>query len=226
MIDIDDILEHIHIDATAGIWCAADTDTPDLASVADFVMSRCLRDISVAPAAVPIVWPWLERTNVQIAARFYLSPASRVATFDDVSDIAARINSAFKQGASVAQVFMRLVDVAPFVQNMSPIRSDLFFNKDLVIGLNIGEIDASDWVELIENLNQIGASLLLVLPQDRGLKSDFVGRVYGVLDGPIEKFNGALHWYLGAGQSRAEQVVRLATAMQPQIMPRLKFWVA
>lgn len=224
MIDTDDILEHIG--AAAGIWCAADTDTPDLAAAADLVVARGLRDISVASAAVPIVWPWLEHTNVQIAARFYLSPASRVATFDDVSDIAARINLAFKQGASVAQVFMRLVDVAPFVQNMSPIRSDLFFNKDLVIGLNIGEIDASDWVELIENLNQIGASLLLVLPQDRGLKSDFVGRVYGVLDGPVEKFNGALHWYLGAGQSRAEQVVRLATAMQPQIMPRLKFWVA
>lgn len=223
MIDTDDILEHIG--AAAGIWCAADTDTPDLAAAADLVVARGLRDISVAPAAVPIVWPWLEHTNVQIAARFYLSPASRVATFDDVSDIAARINLAFKQGASVAQVFMRLVDVASFVQNLTPIRSDLFFNKDLVIGLNIGEIDASDWVELIENLNQIGASLLLVLPQDRGLKSDFVGRVYGVLDGPVEKFNGALHWYLGAGQSRAEQVVRLATAMQPQIMPRLKFWV-
>ncbi|MDO5012023.1 MAG: hypothetical protein Q4E56_00690 [Pseudomonadota bacterium] len=223
MIDTDDILEHIG--AAAGIWCAADTDTPDLAAAADLVVARGLRDISVAPAAVPIVWPWLEHTNVQIAARFYLSPASRVATFDDVSDIAARINSAFKQGASAAQVFMRLADVVSFVQNMSPIRSDLFFNKDLVIGLNIGEINPSDWAELIENLNQIGASLLLVLPQDRGLKSDFVGRVYGLLDGPVERFNGALHWCLGAGQARAEQVVRLATAMQPQIISRLKFWV-
>lgn len=223
MIDTDDILEHIG--AAAGIWCVADTDTPDLAAAADLVVARGLRDISVAPAAVPIVWPWLEHTNVQIAARFYLSPVSRVATFDDVSDIAARINSAFKQGASAAQVFMRLADVASFVQNMSPIRSDLFFNKDLVIGLNIGEINPSDWAELIENLNQIGASLLLVLPQDRGLKSDFVGRVYGLLDGPVERFNGALHWCLGAGQARAEQVVRLATAMQPQIMSRLKFWV-
>ncbi len=223
MIDTDDILEHIG--AATGIWCAADIDTPDLAAAADLVVAHGLRDISVAPAAVSVVWPWLERTAVQIAARFYLSPAGRVATFDDVSDIAARINSAFKQGASSAQVFMRLADVSPFVQNMFPIRSDLFFNKDLVIGLNIGEINPSDWSGLIENLNQIGAALLLVLPQDRGLKSDFVGRMYGLLDGPVEKFNGALHWCLGVGHNRAEQVVRLVTAMQPQIMPRLKFWV-
>lgn len=223
MIDTDDILERIG--AATGIWCAADIDTPDLAAAADLVVAHGLRDISVAPAAVSVVWPWLERTDVQITARFYLSPAGRVATFDDVSDIAARIKSAFKQGASSAQVFMRLADVSPFVQNVSPIRSDLFFNKDLVIGLNIGEINPSDWLGLIENLNQIGAALLLVLPQDRGLKSDFVGRVYGLLDGPVEKFNGALHWCLGVGHNRAEQVVRLVTAMQPQIMPRLKFWV-
>lgn len=225
MIDIDDILEHIHIDATAGIWCAADTDTPDLASVADFVMSRCLRDISVAPAAVSIVWPWLECTNVQISARFYLSPSGRTITFDDVSNIAARINLAFKQGAGAAQVFMRLADVAPFAQNISPIRSDLFFNKDLVVGLNIGEINPSDWPELIKNLNHIGAALLLVLPQDKGLKSDFVGRAYGLLDGPVEKFNGALHWYLGESASRIEQVERLMTALQPQMISRLKFWI-
>ena len=106
------------------------------------------------------------------------------------------------------------------------IRDDLFFNRELSIGLDLMEIDAGDWENLFAKLQKINASsVLFVLSKDLGNKSDFVGRVYGMLESwdANNKFN--LGFMFGSDLMRIEQVVRLVESVRPELGGRIKFFV-
>ncbi len=222
MIDRNMIFDLVGNDAA--LWCGADMEAADLAQAVDFAIVNNLQMMSVAPGMVETIWPWIEATQIKIMPRFYL--ANKKISEQQISDVTVRINAALKQGASGAQVFLPYSALAGLVEQTHIIRDDLFFNKDLSIGLDLGEIGPFDWDVLYANLRKINASsVVFVFTRDTGDKSDFVGRMYAMLNawGAENKFG--LHFAFGANFMRIEQAKRLTERVCPELVGRLKFWV-
>lgn len=222
MIDINPDFESI-VDNVA-LWCGADMDATDLANVVQFANAYNIDELSVAPDMIKTVWPWLENTNKKIMSRFYLD--GKKLTENQISDVTVRINSVLRQGANGAQVFLPVGALDSLVEQTHVVRDDLFFNKDLAIGLDIGDVGPFEWNVVFERLRKIDASsVVLVLTRDSGNKSDFVGRLYGMLNawGAENKFN--LHFALGPNFMRIEQAIRLVQQMQPGLVKGMRFWI-
>lgn len=206
------------------LWCGTDKEAAELARVADVIVREKLPIVSVVPSVVPIIWPWLEMVDVNIFARFYL-PARKVDEIA-VSDVVQKINAAFKQGANGAQVFLSVSDLKKFVDFMYVIRDDLFFDKDFSIGFDLNDVGPFDWNEVYEDARKLNVnSLFFAFTKDMRNKSDFVGRIYAMLNAWNNDNKFELHFALGADSMRIEQVVRLVEAIQPQLRDRLKFFV-
>ncbi|MBQ8294540.1 MAG: hypothetical protein IJX89_04100 [Alphaproteobacteria bacterium] len=205
-------------------WCGADMDSGDLARVAEFVAGRNLPMVSVGVASVGTLWPWLENTNVRIISRFYLD--GRKVDVDDISDLTVQINASFKQGASGAQVFLRAAALDDLVRQTHMVRDDLFFNKELTIGLDVCDIAVDMWGDVFAGLKKINASsVLFALTRDAGDKSDFVGRIYGMLNNWDDEFRGTLQFAFGPNFMRIEQATRLVESIRPELSENMKIWV-
>ena len=165
----------------AGLWCGADMDAKDLADAVHVADVQKVPVISVVPNVVQTVWPWMEGGDIKIMSRFYLD--GKKITEDKISDITVRINTSLRQGANGAQIFLSYDALAGLVEQTHVVRDDLFFNKDLSIGMDVDEIGPFDWTDVFENLRKINASsVIFVFARDTGDKSDFVGRLYGMLN--------------------------------------------
>ena len=222
MIEINTVFD----DATdkIALWCGASMDGTELAQATQVIVEKNITNISLTPDVIRIVWPWVEKMPVKIMARFYFK--DKKITDNQVSDVTEQINTAFKNGAHGAQVFLRYCALDSLVEQTHVIRDDLFFNRDLSIGLDISDVDCNDWENLFMNLRKINASsVLLSLNKDTGNKSDFVGRLYGMLNAWNVDNKFELHFAFGPNFSRIEQVLRLVKIMQPELLDRIKFWV-
>ncbi len=222
MIDLNSFFSDI--DGHAGVWCGVDTKGADLARMVEFITEQKIHDLSVLPEVVPVVWPWLEKIDVNILGRFYLGDDT--INTDVISDLTVQINKSFKHGANGAMVFVRYKNLHDMVAQVAFVRDDLFFNRELIIGVDIGDIDSNQWGDLFENLRRINASaVMFALTKDMGKKSDFVGRVYGMLNAWDAEFNGTLHFALGNSAERIDQAQRLVASMRPDLMSGLRIWV-
>lgn len=222
MIDMNSFLSEIN--TKIGVWCGAEIDSTDLARMVEFATDYKVDVLSVVPDAVPVVWPWVEEQNKKIIGRFYVNDDK----VDEgvMSDLTVRINASLKQGACGAQVFVRYKHLKSMIDQVAIIRDDLFFNRELVIGLDIGDIDSDNWANLFHELKRINASaVLFVLTKDAGKKSDFVGRVYGMLNAWDSEFGGALHFALENRPERIDQARRLVESIRPELLSGLRFFV-
>lgn len=222
MIDLNSFLQNVG--GQTGLWCDAATKGTDLARMVEFATQHKIIDLSVVPDAVSVIWPWLENTDIKILGRFYLN--DEVVDTTVMSDLTIRINQSFKHGASGAQVFVRYKTLSDMVDQVAFVRDDLFFERDLIIGLDIGDIDADDWGNVFKCLKKINASAVcFVLTKDTGRKSDFVGRVYGMLNAWDSDFRGVLHFALDNRPERIEQAQRLVASVRPELQSGLHFFV-
>ena len=213
-----------NLDRCVAIWCGADTCGADLANVAGMCLENKFDLVSVPADLVKTVWPWLEQGDVKIMGRFYF-PDKKI-TENQISDMTIAINNVLKCGAFGAQVFLKLSALSDLVEQTYIIKDDLFFAKDLIIGLDILDIDVSDWNDIFVNLQKINAAaLMVVMTRDLGNESDFVGRIYGLLSAWNIQNNFDLHFYLGPDSMRIEQVLRLVKKMRPELESRLKFFI-
>lgn len=222
MIDMDSFLSEIN--SRVGVWCGGEIDGAELARMVEFATDYNVDVLSVLPGAVSVVWPWVEAQDKKIIGRFYMNDDN----IDErvMSDLTARINASIKQGACGAQVFVRYKHLKSMIDQVAIIRDDLFFNRDLVVGLDIGDIDSDDWPDLFHELKRINASaVLFVLTKDAGKKSDFVGRVYGMLNAWDSDFGGALHFALENRPERIDQARRLVESIRPNLLSGLRFFV-
>ena len=218
MIEIKSLVDDVH--RQLGVWGAATADSTELARLADMTVASGVGMISVAPSAVRIVWPWLEGYAIKIFPRFYFGTA-QMPTDTDMSQLAVDINTSFKSGAAGAIVFVSQRHLKTLVNALHVVRDDLFFNKELIIGLDIGDIDAYQWADVFDCMMRIRANgLMLALTRDRGNKSDFVGRVYAALDAWNPGFSGDMYWMTGGNFLRSEQVMRLTADMQSELSAR------
>ena len=222
MINITDIFENKDVADKVSWWLDDNVDTTELAGAAENALSAHVLALSVVPKNVSVLWPWVEKFHVKIMPRFYLATIG----VDVVAKMSVDIKSGFKHGADGAHVIVKLNDLDRFADLMLPVRDDLFFNKDFSVGFDISEIWPLDWENVFTNLKKLRAtSMLLMLTNDTGDKSDFTGRIYAALDAWDADQNMELHIMLGNSFDRAEQVYRLVAKMRPELLDKLHFWV-
>ena len=212
------------IGASGALWCRTDMDAMDLADAVQFVNARHLPLMSVAPNMIQTVWAWLESSNVKIMTRFYLE--GKKITESAISDVAVQVNTALRQGAHGAQIFLTCAMLKDLVEQIYVVRDDLFFNKDLIIGFDIVDVGPFDWTDIFANLRKINACAVVVaFTCDTGDKSDFVGRIYGMLNAWNAENKFDLHFAFGPNLLRIEQAQRLVERLQPELKNKLRFWI-
>lgn len=222
MIDKDILFDDLK--GNLALWCGAGSDAGDLARGAEFAIENKIDSVSVLPDMVRVVWPWLEQKTIKIMARFYVPDGEINETI--LSDVTVKINAALKNGANGAQVFVPYGLLGDLVDQTYVIRDDLFFDRDLTIGIDIGDVPVGEWGDLFQKLRRINASnVVWVMTRDTGNKSDFVGRMYAMLNAwdPENKFN--LHFAFGPNFMRIEQAVRLVHAIKPELVAGMRVWI-
>ena len=221
MIEQNNIFDEIK--DNLGLWCVADCVGADLAAAAGMAITNKLRAISVVPGVVAELWPWVENTNIKIITRFSVD-----GTLDDdfMSGLASQISATFHDGTDGVIVFVRLRDLNRFVSELTFVRDDLFFNKTLSVGLDISEVNHEDWDGIFKLLQSVRAdSLTLFLSHDDGDKSDFVGRIYAMLNANMGDWHGVVHFMFGENPERADQVYRLTEHLRFNMIPKMLFWI-
>ena len=79
-------------------------------------------------------------------------------------------------------------------------------------------------ISLFQKLRDVHAgAFVLTLNEDMENRSDFVGRVYGLLQN--WDFDGELHFILGNNFDRIDQVIRLCECLKPEISEKLRFFL-
>ena len=210
-------------DKRIAVWCDGVSDTSDLANFANSIIENKVDLISVLPETVYFLWTCLEKNNVKILVRNYFAPLQK--NMDkDVSALVAGISEIFKKGASGAQILVRKRDFEIFIDILKFVRDDLFFEHDLCIGFDIDDIGFSDWNMIFQRLRDIRAdAICLTLNEDTGNRSDFVGRVYGMLQ--KWDFNGDLYFVLNNDYERMDQVIRLVESEKKELSDKIHFFL-
>ena len=221
MIEINEIFSDS--DKRVAWWCDGVEDTNDLAKMADDVIKNDIHLMSVPSEIVSLLWVYLEKSDVKILTRFVFDSIQKNAD-SEMYDLAANITKVCKQGAGGVQVFVKMQNFEKFVDDISAVRDDLFFGHDLCIAMDIADIDINNWQKIFQKLREVRVnSLLLTLREDMKHRSDFVGRIYGMLD----EWNGdfELHFALNNNFDRIDQVIRLVEIQRPELSDKLRFFL-
>ena len=210
-------------DKRIALWCESGQDTNDLAVMTEDIMQTGVGLISVPSSIVSDMWVYLEKTPVKILTRYDFS-GSHKNIDSDMSEFAKNIKSAFNHGADGVQVFIDMSGFEDFVEKISLVRDDLFFNKNFCLVFDIEDIDINHLDNIFQKLRSINVdTLMFTLREDMGNRSDFVGRVYGMLKN--WDFDGDLHFALNNNYDRIDQVIRLIETERPEIQEKIKFFL-
>lgn len=221
MIEINEIFSES--DKRLALWCDNVSDTNDLATMSDYIIKSDMHLISVSPEIVPLIWVYLEKFKVKIYTRFAVS-LNHKNSDEDMYNLAASITSVCKKGADGIQLFVSQHDFESLADKILPVRDDLFFGHDLSLVMDTEDIDVNNWTLLFQKLRELRVkSLALTLKDDAKNRSDFVGRVYGMLknwDADCE-----LHFILNNNIERMDQVIRLVESEKPELSEKLRFFL-
>ena len=219
MIEINEVFSDS--DKRLAWWCETVADTNDLALMAENVIQEKVRLISVPAENVPLVWTYLEKSDVKILTRFNFNSQS---SDMEIYDLAAKITNVLKKGADGIQIFIKMRDFYDFVEKFSAVRDDLFFQHDLDLVIDTSDLDVNNWEEVFQKLRDVRANaLVLTLNEDMGNRSDFVGRIYGMLQ--HWNMDGELHFILNNNYDRMDQVIRLVASEKPELSDKLRFFL-
>lgn len=221
MIEINEIF--FDSDKRVALWCDDLPDTNDLAVMADYIIKSDIRFISVPDKMLPFVWVYLEKFDVKIYTRFMVD-LNKKDIDADMYNLAENITNVCKKGASGVQIFISQDDLESFSNKILPVRDDLFFGHDLSLVMDIEDIDVNNWPMVFQKLRDLKATAFgLILKEDMKNRSDFVGRVYGMLqnwDADCE-----LHFMLNNNFDRMDQVIRLIESEKPELSDKLRFFL-
>lgn len=221
MIEINEIFSDS--DKRLALWCDNVLDTNDLAAMADYIIKSDMHLISVPPEMVSLIWVYLEKFKVKIYTRFAVSLNSK--NIDDyMYDLATNITGVCKKGADGIQLSISMHDFESFVDKILPVRDDLFFGHDLSIIMDTEDIDINNWHFLFQKLRNLHIkALALTLKEDMKNRSDFVGRIYGMLQN--WDVDCELHFILNNSLERMDQVIRLVECEKPELAEKLRFFL-
>ena len=212
------------IECARVIWMQdSNADTADLAKVADLAIGTNVPLVSTDVSKTAKIWPWLEKSNVQIFNRFDFAVTGDAV--DAVSDLAKNVSSAFRNGAYGAQIFVSRKNIQDFIDVISPIRDDLFFNHGFVLAFDINEMRGTDWSVLFTEIQKIHPDAILVTAKGDTFdaKSDFVGLVYDML--MHWNLHADLHIFFGKNMFRVCQVIRMVKQIKPELIAGARIFV-
>ena len=221
MIDINEIFSDS--DKRLAFWCESTTDTSDLAVMAENIIQSGIHLISVAPESVPLIWPYLEKNDVKILTRYVFNAVPKNID-SEIYNLATNISAVCKKGADGVQIFLKMHDFEQLADAVSVVRDDLFFKHDLSVGMDISDLDTNNLDSFFQKLRDIRPnSLVLTLNEDAGNRSDFLGRVYALLQ--HWNMDGELHFILNNDYDRMDQVIRLTETEKPELNEKLRFFL-
>ena len=212
-------------DDVGAITCAwvgdGRNEETDLAAMVDFMAANNIKTVSVPCGVSEKIWPWVEKQNTKIIGRFSFK-ADNVGADVAMSNLATAITTEFKHGLVGAQVFVPLNQITDFVNELLPIRDDLFFHRHFSIAIDVDGKVAPDWTGVFSAIKKLRAdSLLLVAHGDTfNVKSDFVGRIFDMLN----KWDADcdLHMMFDNNMMRVSQVIRMTKKIKPDMMAGLR----
>jgi hypothetical protein len=218
MIKTDDIFDDFS--NMSALW-VDDTisESCDLARVSDFIVNKNISVVSLPVSGTEQIWPWIEKQKVRIFNRLNIELDENIDA--TISSVARKITESFRCGANGIQIMIEPKDLQSFVNSIIPIKNDLFFDRDLVIGMDVNKICTSDWPGVFNLLNQIQSNAILInVPGDKfDASSDFIGRIYAMFEN--WNFDGELHLMFGKNMMRYSQVLRLAQKMRPAVATKI-----
>ncbi len=221
MICMDEIFSDS--DNRIALWCGDVSDTNDLAIMCENIVTNGVGLISVPMDAVSNAWVYLEKKGVKILTRYEFSPLTKNID-SDMYKLGADITGVCKTGAAGVQIFVKMHDFENFMNALKVVRDDLFFGHDLSVAMDIGDLDINNLDMVFQKLRDVRAdSFALTLNEDLGTRSDFVGRVYALLQD--FNFDGELHFILGNNFDRIDQVIRLTESLRPALNDKLRFFL-
>jgi hypothetical protein len=202
-------------------WCDNIQDTNDTAIMANDILESGVDTISVPEEIVPFVWTCLEKSNVEIYTRYNFGVND---TDEDFNDLVKKINHVLKSGADGVQIFIKMENFMRFMDLLSLVRDDLFFGHKLCICMDINDIDISKWEMIFDKLRALRVDVFAIsLEKDDGKRSDFMGRIYGMLN--AWDFGGILHCIKINKNIRIDEIMRLTEMLQPDIYEKLRFFI-
>ncbi|MBR5904676.1 MAG: hypothetical protein IKZ49_04045 [Alphaproteobacteria bacterium] len=217
----EDIILDSNFDSQLAMWCNRVEDTNDLAGMADKIIQLNVDTISAYFENISDLWPWLENSGIKLYTRFDFAPTKFESDFND---LIKKINSVCKTGAGGVQIFLNMRNFDRFIDNLSVVRDDLFYNRDLSICVDINEIDINNLAHFFEKLRSVSCSVLgITLNKDTKKKSDFMTRIYALLN--EWDFDGVLHCINIENKLRICQVMRLTETIKPDIYDELRFFI-
>ena len=221
MIKINEIFSES--DNRIALLCDSVMDTADLAGVADYVINTGMDTVSVLPEMVSFLWACLEHSNVKIFTQYKVIMLPKTVE-KEMSLLSQNIIQSYKNGASGIQLFIKKRNLEKFVDILSVIHDDLFFEHSLAIFLDIQDINIDDWEMVFDKLNTIKANVFgLTCSMVKNKHSDFIGRIYGMLEN--WNFDGELHFMLENDLYKTDQVMRLIESLRPELSNKVKFFL-
>ncbi|MBO4480062.1 MAG: hypothetical protein J5742_00355 [Alphaproteobacteria bacterium] len=213
------------IDEFSCIWVPTSVEAPDLAKISNIVIVQNKEFLSLPIGAIGRVWPWLEHSKVKLLTRLEFDFKNDTTPDMAMSELATKTTEAFRHGASGAQIFVHINNIPEFVKMILPLRDDLFFERYLSVAINIDEIKNGNVKDVLELLAKIKPDSVLVIADGDSFdpKSDFVGRIFGMLENWGWDF--ALHIMFGGNMMRVSQVLRLVQRMQPKLISDLRVFI-
>lgn len=221
MIEANDIFSDS--DSRVALWCNDMGDSNDMAMLANDIIENKVSLISVPPSGLSIMWTYLEKAKVKIFTRHIFATLNK--NFDkDVSDLSEKIVSDFKNGANGVSIFVKMRDFERLADLLSVIRDDLFFGHDLCLVMDVKDLSVDNFDLIFQKLNDVRANAFgIYLSEDMGLRSDFIGKIYGVLE--HWNFDGDVHFILQNNFERIDQASRLIETMKPELSGRVHFFL-
>jgi hypothetical protein len=135
-----------------------------------------------------------------------------------------KINRVLKSGADGVQIFIKMALFEKFMDLLSLVRDDLFFEHKLCICMDINDIDISKWDMIFEKMRALRVDIFAItFEKDDGKRSDFMGRIYGMLN--AWDFGGILHCIKINKNIRIDEIMRLTEMLQPDIYEKLRFFI-
>ena len=221
MIDLNEMFSDSN--KNVALWCDSVEDVSDIAVTAENIIQMGVDLVSLPPNMVQDMWVYLEKIHVNILTRYNFF-SNRKNIDEDITVLAGNIKNICKHGADGVQIFLKMNNFEDFIEKISPVKDDLFFEKDLCVCMDIIDLDVNNLESIFQKLNEIGATAIgLTLNEDTGNRSDFVGRVYAILNN--WNFNGNLHFLLGNDYERIDQVIRLIESENPELQDKVKFFL-
>lgn len=221
MIEINEIFSDN--DKRIAFLCDETQDTNDLAVMSENIIQSGVGLISVPSSIVHDMWVYLEKTPVKILSRYDFKTNHKNID-SDMSELATNVKSVFNHGADGVQIFIKMSEFDDFIEKISLVREDLFFNKEFCLVFDIEDIDINNWDNIFKKLRFINIdTLMFSLNEDMATRSDFVGRIYGMLKN--WDFDGNLHFALNNNFDRIDQVIRLIESEKPELQNRVKFFL-